>query len=331
MFSFVGISAECGMNEKISVIIPLYNKEHEIKRTLDSILSQTYQNFEIIVVDDLSTDRGPAIVRSYNDPRISFIPQEHHGVSYTRNHGIDLATGNFVAFLDADDEWMPNHLETILGLIDKFPGAGMYTTAYKIRTNEGKTRWAHYKNIPNPPWEGLVPDYFKSGALGDQPVNATTVVIPKKIFHEMGGFPEGYWWGEDVDLFGKIALKYPVAFSGELGGIYHLDALNRACNKTTLVKYEDEPFVNTALSALRRQEVPPEFIESISEYIAIRKIFRAIQYLHAGDPGTAQIILKNCSTRWYYHEKMKWLILASIPYPVFLFIRDIKLKIFNKF
>ena len=173
------------MNKKISVIIPLYNKEYEIKRTLNSVLYQTFQNFEIIVVDDHSSDGSTAIVKSFLDPRITFIEQDHCGVSHTRNHGVNLATSDFIAFLDADDEWMPHHLETIQRLIQKYPKAGMFTTAYKNQTNEGKTIWADYKNIPNPPWEGLLPDYFKSAALGDTPVNSSGVVIPRKIFHEM--------------------------------------------------------------------------------------------------------------------------------------------------
>jgi glycosyltransferase involved in cell wall biosynthesis len=314
------------MNEKISVIIPLYNKEREIKRTLDSVLSQTFQNFEIIIVDDHSSDGGPAIVKSNPDPRISLIEQEHRGVSYTRNHGVDLATSDFIAFLDADDEWMPNHLETIMRLIEKYPEAGMFTTAYKIRSAKGKIRWADYEGIPNAPWEGLLPDYFKSGALGDAPVNASVVVIPKKIFHEMGGFMEGYWYGEDLALFGKIALKYPVAFSWDVGAIYHQDAFNRACDGRIPLDYE-YPFIKTAHSALMKGEVPPEYIESVNEYISRIKIVEAKNNVRAGKSDTAQIILKQCTTKWQYNEKMKWVLLAKIPYPLYLFVRDIRRKL----
>jgi glycosyltransferase involved in cell wall biosynthesis len=314
------------MNEKISVIIPLYNKEHEIKRTLDSVLSQTYQNFEIIVVDDYSDDGGPEIVKSFHDPRISFIEQDHHGVSYTRNHGVDLATSNYIAFLDADDEWMPKYLETILNLIAKYPEAGMFTTAWRIQTGEGKSRWADYKCIPNPPWEGLLPNYFKSAALGESPVNSSVVVIPKKIFIETGGFPEGYWYGEDADLFGKIALKYPVAFSWEFGTIYHEDALNRASNRT-LPLDDEEPFVKTARVALMKGQVPQNFKESLNEYICLKEISRALRNVRVGHSDSAQIILKQCNTRWYYNEKIKLLLMAKLPYPLYLFARDIRRKL----
>ena len=317
------------MNEKISVIIPLYNKEHEIKRTINSILSQTFQNFEVIVVDDHSSDNGPAIVKSIADHRIALIEQDHRGVSYTRNHGVRLATTDFIAFLDADDEWMPNHLETILRLIEKYPEAGMFTTAWKIFTAEGKTKWANFQYIPSPPWEGLLPDYFRSGALGDDPVNASTVVIPKKIFHEMGGFDDEYWYGEDTDLLGKIALKYPVAFSWEFGAIYHVDASNRSCDRKMPLDYE-EPFVKTARSALMKGEIPQELKESLYEFIAKKEIYRCYLNLHEGNLKTAQIILKQCTTKLRKNEKMKLKILAKLPSPVYLFLRDFRLKIIER-
>ena len=314
------------MSEKISVIIPLFNKGPYIARALNSVLNQTYQDFEVIVVDDGSTDNGAEIVRGFDDPRIRLIRQENRGVSATRNQGFDKAISDYIAFLDADDEWMPKHLETILRLIENFPLAGMYTTAYKRRTPSGKTRWDCYKFIPHPPWEGLLPDYFKSAALGESPVCSSVVVIPRKIFIETRGFPEGYWYGEDSDLFGKIALKYPVAFSWEFGAIYHADALNRACDRKLPLENE-EPFVITARAELMKGEVPQKFTESLNEYICRKEIIRAYRNIRAGHSDIARIILKQCNTKWHYNEKMKWLLLAKIPYPLYLFARDIRRKL----
>jgi glycosyltransferase involved in cell wall biosynthesis len=311
------------MTEKFSVIIPLYNKENEIKRSIYSVLNQTIQDFEIIIVDDNSSDRGLAIVKSFHDPRISCIEQEHRGVSSTRNHGVNLASGDFIAFLDADDEWIPLHLETILRLIKTFPEAGMFATASKITSEEGKPRWTIYKNIPPPPWEGLLPDYFRSGSLGEDPVNASTVVIPKKIFHEMGGFPEGYWYGEDTDLFGRIALKYPVAFSWEFGALYHVEASNRSSERKIPVDYE-EPFVTTARLALLKGDVREDLKESLHEFIAKKEIYRCYFVLHEGNLKAAQIILNQCRTKLRKNEKMLLLILAKLPPPVYYFLRDLR-------
>ncbi len=317
------------MNEKFSVIIPLLNKGPYIERAIKSVLHQTIQNFEIVVIDGGSEDDGPKIVKDFHDPRIHFLVQSGNGVSNARNEAVGSVENKFIAFLDADDEWMSHHLEAILRLIEKCPEAGIFTTAYKIQTSDGTTRWANYKYIPNPPWEGLLPDYFKSGALGEYPVWTSVVVIPRKIFLEMGGFPEGYWYGEDADLFGKIALKYPVAFSWEFGAIYHFDVVNRACDKKYPFDYE-EPFVKTARAALKNGEVPSEFIESLNEYLSQKEIYRAKCNVKVGNTKTAQNILKQCNTKWHYNEKMKWLLFAKIPAPLFLFMRNSKGKIVNK-
>jgi len=315
-------------NPLISVIIPLLNKGPHIARAIESVLDQTIQNFEIIVIDGGSVDNGPKIVKDLNDPRIRFVVQSGKGVSNARNEAVTFAINNFIAFLDADDEWMPKHLEIILRLIEEYPEAGMFTTAWKKHSTDGRILSATYKCIPNPPWEGLLPDYFKSGALGNSPVWTSVVVIPRKIFNEMGGFAEGYWLGEDSDLFGKIALKYQVAFSWEFGAIYHMDASNRASDRTIPLDYEG-PFITTARAALMKGEVPQEFIESLHEYIAQKEISRAIYYIQTGHSDSAQRILKQCNTKWQYNEKVKWLLLAKLPYPLYLFYENCRRKLVN--
>jgi glycosyltransferase involved in cell wall biosynthesis len=313
------------MNIKISVIIPLLNKGPYVGRAVKSVLHQTFQNFEIIVIDGGSEDNGPEIIKEFSDPRIHFLEQTGKGVSNARNEAVNSAENNYIAFLDADDEWMPKYLETIYHLTEKFPEAGIFTTAWKIHAASGTIRWAKYEHVPKPPWEGLLPDYFKSAALGDSPVWTSVAVVPTKIFHETGGFDERHWYGEDTDLFGRIALKYPVAFSWEFGAVYHLDALNRAGNRQVPLDTE-EPFVSTARKALLKGDVAPEFIGSVNEYISYREIVRAVSNVRSGNSKNAQIILKKCRTRWHYLLKIKWTILAKIPYPVFVFLGKIKLK-----
>ncbi len=242
-----------------------------------------------------------------------------------RNHGVDEAKSDFIAFLDADDEWTPSHLESIVRLRKQYPEAGMYTTAYKIFTAEGIIRMANYRFVPDPPWEGLLPNYFKSLAYGETLVCSSVVGIPKKIFLEAGGFPAMYWYGEDVDLFGKIALKYRVAFSWEPGATYHWDATNRACNRKLPLELE-EPFVKTARNAISKGEVLPEYLEPLNECISKRELYRAAEYVLAGNAVAAQAILKNCKTKLYYKKKAGWMILSKIPYPVIQLIQKVNRK-----
>lgn len=106
---------------KVSVIIPVYNKEHYVFETLQSLLEQTFSDWEAIVIDDGSKDNSADIVKCIKDPRIQFFQQSNHGVSYTRNKGIEMARGEFIAFLDADDTWFPDYLETVVRLSLQYP------------------------------------------------------------------------------------------------------------------------------------------------------------------------------------------------------------------
>ena len=154
----------------VSIIIPLLNKGPYIKRAIDSILAQEHQNFEIIVVDGGSTDNGPDIVKSIKDSRLKFIIQPTKGVSEARNFGVEKSHGSSIAFLDADDEWLPSHLSTLMRLLEKYPDAGAYSTTYKIFNTEGRLRWPKYRKIPPLPWEGLLPNYFSSAVHGEYPL-----------------------------------------------------------------------------------------------------------------------------------------------------------------
>jgi glycosyltransferase involved in cell wall biosynthesis len=318
---------------RISVIIPLYNKAPYIAAAVRSVLAQTVTDFEIIVVDDGSSDDGAEIVKRFNDPRLRLVRQENQGESAARNKGVKLAASGLMAFLDADDEWTPSHIEVLLRLAGRFPEAGMLATAYKIVTPDGTSRLAGYRGIPAAPWEGLLPNFFLSLArgvtselLGEYPVNASVAGIPKKVLLEAGEFPDGYWYGADIDLFGRIALKYPVAFSWEGLGIYHRDALGRCCERTRPLDYV-EPFIKTAREAMTRGEVRPEFVGPLNEFLSLKEIPRAAENLVAGNRDTARAILRACKTRWLLGRKLKWTVLAAMPFPLFRFLRTQNLRL----
>jgi glycosyltransferase involved in cell wall biosynthesis len=308
-----------------SVIIPLYNKGPHIERTINSVLNQTIQDFEIIVIDGGSIDNGPALVKSYTDNRITLMVQKGRGVSAARNQAVEHSRSDLIAFLDADDEWMPGHLETIMRLRLDYPAAGAYTTAYQIIEENGLQRWANYKELPSAPWRGEIPNYFKSGALGDYPVWTSVVCIPKKIYDEMGGFPEAAWFGEDADLFGKIALKYPIAFDWYLGGLYHWGAVNRACKKQ--IPLEEEPFVKTAKNAVQNNLVSPEILNDVNEYVVSKEFDRAVRHLDAGKTWCAVKILLSLRTKYKRRAQLILILMAiSHLYHLNQYLRMKKLK-----
>jgi len=306
----------------VSVVIPLYNKGPHIARALNSVLAQTFQDFEVIVVDDGSTDDGAEVVRGFDDPRIRLIQQENRGVSAARNRGIEAARAELVAFLDADDEWLAGHLETIIRLRRNAPEAGIYATTYIESFSKKGMKKPRFAAIPPEPWEGLLPDYFKSCTYGDAPVCSSTACIPKYILTKLEGFQEGFWWGEDTDLWGRVAFQYPVAFSWDGGVVLHRDAENRACNKKKPVL--KHPFVLSATKYLKEGVHTQEHAHYIREFVAKEKIAQALFNMHAGNNKEAQNILKECETEEFKLQKEIYRLLCLLPTPIYSEI--IKLK-----
>jgi|WetSurMetagenome_2_1015567.scaffolds.fasta_scaffold24913_1 glycosyltransferase involved in cell wall biosynthesis len=311
------------MIPQVSVVIPLYNKGPHIARAITSVLTQTVQEFEIIVMDGNSTDEGPEIVKAHHDPRIHFFVQEGSGVSAARNQGVEKSQADFIAFLDADDEWTPHFLEIILRLKKTFPDAGLYATAYQICSKPGKLANAKNRAIPPSPYEGLLRNYFESAAFGkDDPFMTSVVAMPKEVFFRSGGFPLHETKGEDLDLFATVALHYPIAYSSSIGGIYHTDASNRVC--ASYYSMEEQPFVRTGKKAIAEGIVPQNMLPCYKEYIARKEIETAATNIFAGDYPVAKKILARIETRHFLPEKYLWIIISRIPKPVFDRIRITK-------
>ena len=222
--SVKGISPKNKM--KFSVIIPLYNKAPYIRKALESVLAQTYIDYEVIVVDDGSTDGSAEIAESFlQDPasrlspfasRLRLLKQPNQGVSAARNAGVAQAQGDYIAFLDADDWWDSTYLERMAQLIDDYPDAGLYACNY-VYYKPGKTHVA--LNIPTG-YINYPKAYYESNAM---PVTSITAIIPRMVYDEMGGFPLGIKLGEDFLLWAEIALRYPVAFLNEPLAWYNND------------------------------------------------------------------------------------------------------------
>ncbi|WP_284155335.1 glycosyltransferase family 2 protein [Sulfuricystis multivorans] len=208
----------------ISVVIPLYNKERHIAKAIESVLGQATPPAEVIVVDDGSTDGGAEIVKSYSEP-VRLIKQANRGVSAARNRGIREARHEHVAFLDADDWWEAGHLETLERLIQRFPEAGLYSTAHRIfRAGQ----YYRPRSVFRGGWVGVVDNFFEAYGNGLSLVNSITACVKRSCAMEMGGFPVGIKRGEDIILWCKLALRYPVAHSEIPTAVYNQQAMNRS-------------------------------------------------------------------------------------------------------
>jgi len=222
------------MNEKqpfFSIIMPLYNKENYVKETIDTVKNQTFQNFELVIINDGSTDKSSIIVEEINDSRIRLINQKNSGVSVARNNGIKLAKADYIVFLDADDIWLPMFLQTIYEMIKQFKNVGLYATSYKMRYPNGYEQKIVTKGFKKNNFIGIIPNYFKSVVKSTGLVWTSAVCIPKEIFLENEiWFPEGEKYGEDLYVWARIAMKFDVCYNTNPCAIYQLETDNNCLN-----------------------------------------------------------------------------------------------------
>lgn len=211
-----------------SVIIPLYNKAPYVAKAIESVLGQTYRDFEVIVIDDGSTDQSLEVAKTFENKSITIISQPNSGVSTARNNGVKLAKHPYICFLDADDWWHPTFLEEMKRLITDFPDAGIYGSGYYIVKN-GQERIAPI-GVSQGFERGII-DYCEVYAKTlCMPLTSISVVIPKHIFDEEKGFKSQLKFGEDFDLWIRIALKHKVILINKPLAYYNqdVDVNNRA-------------------------------------------------------------------------------------------------------
>ena len=182
----------------ISVVIPLYNKESCIRKTIDSILSQSFRDFEIVIVDDGSSDGSAKIVSSIPDDRIRLITKVNGGPSSARNRGIEEAKGDYVAFIDADDIWSPDYLKEMVDLMADFPDAVIWGFNYSM-IQDGQVKNStveEYRGYVSERWD-YFPFFFSS----------SSTCCRRSTLIELGGFDERMVYGEDIDMWFRLLLR----------------------------------------------------------------------------------------------------------------------------
>jgi glycosyltransferase involved in cell wall biosynthesis len=255
-----------------SVVIPLYNKESFIAKTLGSALAQTFTDFEIIVVNDGSKDKGGAIVQTFKDVRIHYINTENRGVSAARNTGIKAAKGELIAFLDADDFWQPNHLEALYDLYENYPQAEMYCSRYVTRIGNGVLQKPVFIGIPED-YTGIVADPFSASVI-NRIAQTSAVCVPKNILKALGGFNENVTNMEDTELWIKLMLSVPVCITNTVTAIYNSD-VPQSLTKLSLSRQRLMDF-----NQFKNEE---NTNKSLKAFVDIYRIEYALKYRIAGD------------------------------------------------
>ncbi|MEO4004662.1 glycosyltransferase family A protein [Flavobacterium sp. CAU 1735] len=189
-----------------SVIIPLYNKEAHIQSTLNSILNQTFTDFEVVIINDGSTDRSLEIVESYTDKRIQLFTTENRGVSAARNLAMQKASGSYFAFIDADDFWYPQHLEKLYDTIIAFDHLSVFSTLQEIETANGVFLASH-SNLTTDLLQEV--DLFET-SLTRSILAISSLAIHRNVIETVGFFNETISNGEDTDYFIRIGFRYKI-------------------------------------------------------------------------------------------------------------------------
>ena len=292
----------------ISVIIPLYNKENEVLQAVGSVLGQSVAKFELIIVDDGSTDRSLELVQGLDDARIRLIRQTNAGVSAARNKGIDEAQGELIALIDADDYWKPNFLETVLLLYEKYPNCGVFGTSYFQCRPGGTPREIILRGLPPAPWEGVISDYFTLAARSDFPLSCSSIMLKKSAIMAVGGFPENIRDGEDLLTWARLACRYSVAYNQQ--PLVQISLPEEARDRSgRYIKGPD--VVGQELNRLLKEATPSQ-VAGLRLYTAGWHQTRAYSHLQWNSRVEA---LKDIIRAWHYGApRLKLLIIAGIAF-----------------
>lgn len=236
-----------------SVVIPLYNKPFSVQDTLRSVISQSYDEFEVLIINDGSTDNSREKAAEISDSRIRIIDKENGGRASARNRGIELAAYPHIAFLDADDIWEPDYLAEQKKLIEDFPEAGMWGCAHGRLMNQQKIAVDYGIEIG---FRGVVHDYFNR-QKGSYLFWTSSIVVPKRVFNSIEPFDIRMTIGQDLDVWFRIILNFETVFYNKILTYRKIDAENRSVHNL--------PPLNERL---------PFFIDKYAEYRKSNQAFR---------------------------------------------------------
>lgn len=304
----------------ISVVIPLYNKAATVLRAVESVRAQSWQSWELIVVDDGSSDGGAALVRQLADPRIRVLTQTNAGVSVARNLGLLQAQAEWVAFLDADDYWRPDHLARLAALVDKFPDATLLGASYGFEDERG-----HWRRVPireaylrDPSGLVEVRDFFADAVdMTYLPATASSVLLPRALSLKLGGFPAGITAGEDQLMWARLACAGRFALSVEPTAVYVEPAVSASQRAAVIRRPQRPDLVGVSLRLLLSDYPRPE---NLRLFLADWHRIRAVSWMELNERCLCLSDI-GAAIRWGGMTKKDWICVLALLLPASLRIK----------
>ncbi len=278
----------------VSIIMPLYNAANYVLRSTASVFGQSVKDFELIVVDDGSTDNGVALLdEAYgSDSRLRIINQTNSGVSAARNRGLAEMRGDLAVFLDADDEWMPEHLEDILTTAEKFPDAGLLGTGYRQICRGGYVSEISVCGVE----PKLVQDYFFAARSVpfSSLLHISACAVTREAYNRLGGFIENEPYGEDTEFQARYAFHFSVACHPRVTAVYHREIPTSAMGRCASKWAGDlPPLARRYLQWSGIEQANSAKLKSLEKYVAYILYQSATLYIRLGvrQAGVADMLM----------------------------------------
>ena len=313
---------------KFSIVIPLYNKETCIKKTVQTVLAQTVQDFEIVIVNDGSTDRSAQIVENMNCAKVRLIHQKNQGVSAARNTGITEAKGEYVCFLDADDLWKRDFLATVIRLIEEFPEASVFCPAYEVKYAE-KAIVPDWKSVVSEK-DCLVRDFFEMATGSFWVTHSSNTVVKKSELNKMDKlFPVGETCYEDFDFWLRLGSRCKVAFSNHICATYIRTTENNARATHTGKVVYSKSYMRTLSRYLHDENLTLKQKQWVREIRDRRMVPFIFSLLFCGKREKARMELERWHpVRKYEKYKIGLQFASMLPQSLIIKIQEIRYRVF---
>jgi glycosyltransferase involved in cell wall biosynthesis len=270
------------------------------------VLAQDCGDIELLVVDDGSTDNSTEVVRSLNDRRIRLLGQKNRGVSVARNHAVHESQADWIAFLDADDEWLAGFLRSVLTTVSQHPDADLvFTNVYDpgIRRNRISNDWP----------EGYTQDLFQMCLQNHgHSIKTSAVAIRRKVMLEQGAFLPGVRFGEDRELWARLAFTSRLYYIPQALAVYNSETPGSIMSRKRDLAFYPPRAAETIKDWDRRDKIPPYLKDSARRWANEMYLTQAQRLIAVGEPTRARSVLEqNCEPRYCDTERYRKLLLLS--------------------